>query len=104
MGYGLHCTVKYEQVTAMSIYDAQLEETLRKVEGGADVLAARKQRPARHIERPAPTEAAHRIQEEGRLMRLEQEGKLSRGTGKLPEYFWDLPLPEDPDGSIRRAV
>ena len=87
----------------MGIYEAQLEESLRKVEGGADVLAARRQ-PSRQVKPTAPTKAARKMQDEGRLMRLEQEGKITRGSGSLPENFWDLPMPEDPDASIRRAV
>jgi hypothetical protein len=37
-------------------------------------------------------------EERERLKRLEREGKIKLGTGKIPEEFWKLPRPEDPEG------
>lgn len=79
----------------------QVEEFLRKIEGGQEVLEAMKrERPTR----PSETEAARKIREEGSLMRLEREGIVRRGSGKLPGNFWNLPRPEDPGNSVRRAL
>ena len=36
-------------------------------------------------------------EERERLKRLEREGKIKLGTGKIPEEFWKLPRPEDPE-------
>ena len=79
----------------------QLEEYLKKVKGGEEVLAARNRELA---ERPPITEAARRNREEDRLLQLEREGVVKRGTGVLPEGFWELPIPDDPEGSIRKAL
>lgn len=38
------------------------------------------------------------------LRLLERTGELRRGSGTLPDDFWDLPRPEDPDASVRRVV
>jgi hypothetical protein len=38
------------------------------------------------------------------LMLLERTGELRRGSGRLPDDFWDLPRPEDPEGLVRSAV
>jgi hypothetical protein len=37
-------------------------------------------------------------EERERLKRLEREGKIKLGTGKIPEEFWKRPRPEDPEG------
>ena len=42
--------------------------------------------------------------EERRLQRLEAQGIIRRGTGKLPKDFWDLPRPPDPEGKVRQAL
>ena len=47
-----------------------------------EVLAARKRELA---ERPPVTEAARRIRAEGRLLQLEREGAVKRGTGMPPD-------------------
>lgn len=85
----------------MSSHGAQLAELLRKIEGGQDVLDAMERELA---EPSAETEAAQKIREEGDLMHLESTGVMRRGSGKLPANFWDLPRPDDPDDSVRRAL
>ena len=81
--------------------DALLEENLAKVEGGQETLAAiRGELVMEHWE----TEDARNMREEERLMALEQIGEARRGTGELPVSFWELPIPEDPDDSVRRAL
>jgi hypothetical protein len=39
-----------------------------------------------------------------RLKRLEREGKIKLGTGKIPEAFLKLPRPEDPEGLAVRYL
>lgn len=81
--------------------DALLEENLAKVKGGQETLAAiRGELIMEHWE----TEDARNMREEERLMALEQIGEARRGTGELPVSFWELPMPEDPDDSVRRAL
>ncbi len=43
-------------------------------------------------------------EERERLKRLEREGKIKLGTGKIPEEFWKLPRPEDPEGLAVRYL
>ena len=81
--------------------EARLEEYLRKVKGGEEVPAARNRELA---ERPSVTKAASRISEEDRLLQLEREGVVKRGTGMLPDGFWELPIPEDSEGLVRKAL
>ncbi len=83
--------------------DAQLEEYLAKVEGGEEVLAARRRELASKA-RPPETEAARKIREEDRLIHLQREERVRIGSGRLPDDFWDLPRPEDPEDSVRQAL
>ena len=39
-----------------------------------------------------------------RLRELEEEGLIKVGTRKLPDYFWDLPRPADPEGTVMAAL
>jgi hypothetical protein len=81
--------------------DALLEENLAKVEGGQETLAAIR---GELVMERWETEDARNMREEERLMALEQIGEARRGTGELPVSFWELPMPEDPDDSVRRAL
>ena len=70
---------------------------LKNIEGGQDVLDA--------MERaPVETEASQKIREEGDVIHLENAGVIRRGSHKLPANFWDLPRPDDPKNSVRRAL
>ncbi len=82
--------------------EAQLERYLEQVEGGNEVLAARKRELAEA--EPPHTKAAKNIREENRLMYLERLGEAHIGSGKLPKNLWDLPMPDDPNDSVRGAL
>lgn len=85
----------------MSERGTLLAEMLARVEGGQDVLDEMERERA---SQPPETEAARKIRDENVLMYLEREGTIKRGSGKLPANFWDLPRPDDPDNSVRRAL
>jgi hypothetical protein len=42
--------------------------------------------------------------ERERLERLEREGKVKLGSGKIPDEFWQSEGPEDPEGLARRYL
>jgi len=39
-----------------------------------------------------------------RLRGMAQRGEIVLGPGGTPERFWDMPMPEDPEGLVRRAL
>lgn len=39
-----------------------------------------------------------------RLKELELKGEIKLGSGKVPESFWAMPMPSDPEGSVRQAL
>ena len=43
-------------------------------------------------------------EERERLKRLARSGRIKLGTGKIPEEFWEMPWPEDPEGLPRRYL
>lgn len=40
------------------------------------------------------------------IKRLAREGELvvKQGSGRIPEEFWKMPRPEDPEGLLRKAL
>ncbi len=81
--------------------DALFEQSLAKIEGGGETLAAMKRELA---DDGWEAEAAHITREEELMAALVRVGEAKRGTGELPAGFWDLPIPEDPSDSVRRAL
>lgn len=79
--------------------ELQLERWLSQVEGGAEVLHERERELSRE-----ETPAAAEIREESRMMWLERTGEAKRGSVRLDETFWDLPMPDDPNASVRQAL
>ena len=39
-----------------------------------------------------------------RLMRSGEQIIRKKGTGKIPDDFWDLPRPKDPEGLLLKAL
>ncbi|MGH3086999.1 MAG: hypothetical protein ACRDSJ_06725 [Rubrobacteraceae bacterium] len=72
---------------------------MTRVVGGAIGRLARR----REVRRPGSGPPGD-SEEWRRLKRLEERGEVSLGSGGLPDEFWSLPLPEDPGGSVRKAV
>src|SRR5215208_2480381 len=72
------------------------QDQLESDEGGNDV-----EEPTDHqgraSERAVGKGTGHGSHEDY-LRLLERTGELRRGSGRLPDDFWDLPRPEDPEG------
>jgi hypothetical protein len=39
-----------------------------------------------------------------RLRAMARRGEIVLGPGGMPDGFWDMPAPEDPEGLVRQAV
>ncbi len=87
------------QTTSITELKNSLSAYLRNVKAGEEVLITDRGRP---IARIVPISPSDSIEE--RMDDLERRGLLKRGTGKLPEDFWEMPRPKDPEGSVRRAI
>ena len=87
------------QTTSITQLKNSLSATLRDVRAGEEVLITDRGRP---IARLVPFSRLDSMEEH--LEELEGRGLLKRGTGRLPEDFWDMPRMEDPDGLVRKAL
>ncbi len=79
--------------------EADLSESLRQVKAGEEVLVTEHGRPIARIVPLSVPEA-----EETKLLRLAEQGLIRLGSGHIPESFWDLPRPADPEAKVRAAV
>ncbi len=76
-----------------------LSAYLRDVRTGEEVLITDRGRP---IARLVPV--ARPVSEDDHYADLERKGLVKRGTGKLPEDFWELPRMEDPEGLVLKGL
>ena len=88
------------KVAAVAELKASLSRYLARVKTGEEVVVTERGKPIAKII-PIPDAETD---EERRLQRLEAQGIIRRGTGKLPKDFWDLPRAKDPDGELRKLL
>jgi len=88
------------KVAAVAELKASLSRYLARVKTGEEVVVTERGKPIAKII-PIPDAETD---EEQRLRRLEAQGIIRRGTGKLPKDFWDLPRAQDPEGELRKAL
>jgi len=79
---------------------ANLSRYLARVKRGEEVVVTERGEPIAKLVPLPPAEDA----EMARLRRMEQEGLVRIGTGKLPADFWDWPRPADPEGRLLKAL
>jgi prevent-host-death family protein len=89
-------------MTRASITEAKnnLSKLIKKVRHGQSILILDRNVPVARLEPLDPREPAA---EEARLRKLEREGLIKIGKGKLPKDFWTRPLPKL-KGSLVEAV
>jgi hypothetical protein len=85
-------------VESLSSYEHMLESD--EGDYGVDEPPDRQGRASEHTVGIGPDQGSR----EDYLRMLERAGELRRGSGRLPDDFWDLPRPEDPEGLVRSAV
>ena len=52
-----------------------------------------------------PPKTDREQKERERIKELARKGKIvKRGSGKVPDDFWDMPRPQDPGGLARRYL
>ena len=83
-------------VAGVAQLKAKLSEYLARVRAGEEVLITEHGRPVAKI--VAAGSADERLDE------LERQGILRRGSGTIPDGFFDLPRPSDPEGSVLAAL
>ncbi len=87
------------KIAAVSKLKAYLSEYLNQVKAGNEVLITDRGKP---VARLVPVLRTKTTKES--IARMEKEGLLKLGSGKLPKDFWSLPRPEDPKGLVLKAL
>ncbi len=79
-------------MTTASVTEAKnnLSKLLRKVRSGETILILDRNIPVARLE---PLPPGSNEADEARLLELERQGLMKRGTGKLPKDFWTQPRP-----------
>ncbi len=92
--------------TSMTELKRSLSAYLRDVKAGEEVLITDRGRPIARLV-PVDDTVSSVVQadsEERRLEELERRGIIKRGTGKLPEDFWEKPRMKDPEGLVGKIL
>ena len=87
------------KTAAVSKLKAYLSDYLNQVKAGTEVLITDRGKP---VARLVPISRTKTTGES--LTRMEKQGLIKLGSGRLPKDFWTLPRPEDPKGLVRRAL
>jgi len=83
---------------------AKLSEYLSRVRAGEEVLVTDRGKPVARLVPVGEGVGPGDQVEKARLWAMEREGLLRLGSGRLPDGFLEKARPEDPGGSLRKAV
>jgi len=87
------------KIAAVSKLKAYLSEYLNQVKAGNEVLITDRGKP---VARLVPVSRTRAVGES--LARMEKQGLIRLGSGKLPKDFWTMPRAEDPKGLVLKAL
>ena len=87
------------KTAAVSELKARLSEYLNQVKAGMEVLITDRGKP---IARLVPILRPKDLKES--LVRMEKEGLIRIGSGKLPKDFWGMHRPDDSGGKVLQAL
>ena len=91
--------MKTMKTAAVSKLKTHLSDYLNQVKAGAEVLITDRGKP---VARLVPISRAQITRES--LARMEKQGLIKIGSGRLPKDFWAMPRGEDPKGLVLRAL
>lgn len=87
------------QTTTVSKLKMSISACLRQVKAGEELLITEHGRP---VARLLPVGDIASLPEH--LAEMEKKGLLKRAGKALPDDFWNLPRPADPDAALRVAL
>jgi len=85
--------------TAISELKAHLSDFLNQVKSGTEVLVTDRGKPVARI---IPVSGKRRPRSS--LMKMEKQGLIKLGSGKLPRDFWAVERPKDPHSLVLKAL
>ncbi len=90
---------KAMKIAAVSKLKAYLSEYLSQVKAGNEVLITDRGKPVARLVPISRTKASGES-----LTRMEKQGLIKLGSGKLPKDFWAMPRVEDPKALVLKAL
>ena len=87
------------KTAGVSELKARLSEYLNQVKAGMEVLITDRGKP---VARLVPIPRSKDLKES--LVRMEKQGLIRLGSGKLPKNFWRIDRPDDPRGLVLKAL
>ena len=87
------------KTTAITDLKARLSEYLNQVKAGTEILITDRGKP---VARLIPLSRSKDFKDS--LVRMEKQGLVRIGSGKLPKGFWRMYRPDDPDGMVLKAL
>ena len=87
------------KTAAVSELKSHLSEYLSRVKAGSEILITDHGKP---VARLVPLSRSKNLK--ASLIKMEKQGLLKLGSGKLPKDFWTLPRPEDAKGLVLKAL
>ncbi len=88
------------RAVAVAKLKASLSRYLARVKGGEEILITERGKPVAKI---VPLRRDSSVFPDY-LLEMERAGLIRLGTGRLPEGFWDLPRPSDPEDLALKAL
>ena len=76
-----------------------MSDYLNQVKAGTEVLITDRGKPVARLVPILRTKVTGEA-----LSRMEKQGLIKLGSGKLPKDFWTMPRPEDPKGLVLKAL
>ena len=87
------------KTAAVSEIKARLSEYLNQVKAGMEILITDRGKP---VARLVPLSRSKGLKES--LVRMEKQGLIRVGSGKLPKNFWRMHRPDDPEDLVLKAL
>jgi prevent-host-death family protein len=87
------------KTTAISDLKAHLSDYLNQVKSGAEVLVTDRGKPVARI-----VPISNKTRSRGSFSRMEKEGLIKLGSGKLSHDFWTMPRSEDSQNLVLKAL
>ena len=87
------------KIVTISKLKAYLSEYLNQVKAGNEFLITDRGKP---VARLVPSSRTKEVKKG--LTRMEKQGLIKLGSGRLPKDFWTLPKAEDPKGLVLKAL
>jgi len=87
------------KTAAVSDLKSHLSEYLSQVKEGSEILITDHGKP---IARIVPLSRPRNLKDS--LLRMEKQGLIKLGSGKIPKSFWTMPRPNDPQGLVLSAL